>query len=253
MTLAKCFPFRRPPAAPRLRLICLPFAGGAASMYRLWVERFGPAVDVCPVELPGRGVRMAEPPLRDMKRLCEVLAEDLTALMADGTTTAFFGHSMGARIAFELSCRFAGRVKHLFASGSAAPDVAPRLGATANAKPIAQLTDAEFRARLRELGGTPRELLDDDELMERVLPVVRADFVLVERYRAAPQAQVSIPITAFRGADDYTVAPADSERWELRTTSAFRFLEVPGGHFFLDEQRELMIREVAKDLAPLLG
>jgi medium-chain acyl-[acyl-carrier-protein] hydrolase len=247
MNLTKIFPFRKPIASPRLRLLCLPYAGGAASLYRSWINELGTSIEVCPVELPGRGVRMAEPPLRDMTRLVDSLA-DAIELLFDGVPMALFGHSMGARISFELACRFPGKVVHLFASGSAAPDIPPRLGAMPRAKPIAQLSDAEFQVRLRELGGTPSVILDNEELMVQVLPVVRADFILVERYRAAPQAQINAPITALRGMDDHGISIGDTERWQLRTTAAFRCLQVPGGHFFLDLQRELVTREILRDL-----
>jgi medium-chain acyl-[acyl-carrier-protein] hydrolase len=249
MNLTSVFPFRRQIASPRLRLICLPYAGGAASIYRPWVELFGTNIDVCPVELPGRGVRMAEPPIRDMQRLCASLAEAIDQL-AD-IPLALFGHSMGARIAYELTCQLPGKVEHLFVSGSAAPEVPPRLGADHGSKPIAQLSDDEFRVRLRELGGTPIEILDNDELMERVLPAVRADFVLVERYRPAASIPLPVPITVFRGSQDIGVAVADAARWQLRSSAAFRFIEVPGGHFFLDGQRAAVTREVALDLASL--
>ncbi|MEZ4362898.1 MAG: alpha/beta fold hydrolase [Kofleriaceae bacterium] len=252
MNLSKIFPFRRPDAAPRLRLVCLPFAGGAASVFHPWINLFGPAIEVCPVELPGRGVRMAEPPLRDMRRLCDALLEPLEHLHG-GLPLALFGHSMGGRIAFELAQRLGDKVVHLFASGTAAPDVAPRLGGGPGAKPIAQLDDAEFLARLRELGGTPVEILEDEELMARVLPVVRADFVLVERYRAAPHAQVAVPLTVLRGSHDPGVSAANAERWQLRTSAAYRHVEVPGGHFFLEPQRAMVISEVLRDLAAWRG
>jgi medium-chain acyl-[acyl-carrier-protein] hydrolase len=248
MNLNKIFPFRRPLPAPRLRLVCFPYAASAASLYRPWVDLLGSTIEVCPVEYPGRGVRMAEPPLRDMKRLCDSLLEPMLELQG-GVPLALFGHSMGARVAFELAQRLSGKVVHLFTSGAVAPDIAPRLGGGPGAKPIAQLNDEEFRARLRELGGTPPEILDDDGLMERVLPMVRADFVLVERYRAAPHAQVDVPITVFRGTEDPGVFAPDADRWQLRTNAAFRHIEVPGGHFFLDEQRALVVAEVQRDLA----
>lgn len=252
MNLAKIFPFRRPIVGPRLRLLCIPYAGGAASLYRPWVEALGPYVDVCPVELPGRGVRTTEPPLRDMKRVCDSLCEAIELLPRDAPL-ALYGHSMGARIAFELAVRLGDRVRHLFVSGSAGPDCTPRLGGGPGAKLISQLTDEELRQRLRALGGTPVEILDDDELMERIMPMVRADFVLVERYRALPHAQVTVPITVLRGSSDALVDAADAERWQLRSNAAFRMIEVPGGHFFLDEQRAKVLSEVAKDLAPLVA
>lgn len=251
MTPSKIFPFRRALERPRLRLFCLPYAGGAASMYRPWIDAFGPSVEVCPVEIPGRGVRMNEPPVRDMKRLCDALAGPIAEL-AGAVPIALFGHSMGARISFELACRLGASVRHLIASGSSAPEIPPRLGAEPGAKPIALLTDDEFHQRLRVLGGTPVEILDNAELMERVLPVVRADFVLVERYRAAPQAQLSIPLTVLRGTEDPGVSLENAERWQLRTTAAFRLKDIVGGHFFLEPQREQVLEEVRRDLAPLV-
>ncbi len=252
MNPSKIFPFRRSVERPKLRLFCLPYAGGAATVFRSWVDAFGPEVDVCPVELPGRGVRMSEPPVRDMKRLCDALAGPVAE--AAGTAPAvLFGHSMGARIAFELACRLGDKVRHLFASGSSAPEIPARLGAEPGAKPIALLGDDEFVARLRVLGGTPVEVLENEELMQRVLPVVRADFVLVERYRAAPHAQVSVPLTVLRGTEDPGVSSADAERWQLRTSAAFRIKELPAGHFFLEPKRAEVLEEVRRDLAPLLS
>ena len=88
--------------------------------------------------------------------------------------------------------------------------------------------------------------------MERVLPVVRADFVLVERYRAAPQAQLGIPLTVLRGTEDPGVSLENAERWQLRTTAAFRLKDIVGGHFFLEPQREQVFEEVRRDLASLV-
>ncbi|MBK7539125.1 MAG: thioesterase [Myxococcales bacterium] len=252
MNPSKLFPFRRALERPRLRLFCLPYAGGSAAMYRPWVEAFGPEVEVCPVEMAGRGVRMAEPPVRDMKRLCDFLVGPVAEL-AGQVPIVFFGHSMGARISFELACRLGDKVRHLVASGSSAPEIPARLGAEHGAKPIALLTDEEFRLRLRTLGGTPLEILDNDEMMERVLPVVRADFILVERYRAAPQAQLSVPLTVLRGTEDPGVSYPDAERWQLRTSAAFRLKEISGGHFFLESQRDAVLAEVKRDLSALLA
>src|SRR5262245_46733711 len=104
MNPAKVFPFRRKVVEPRLRLLCLPFAGGASSLYRSW-PRALPSIEVWPVELPGRGARMDEPPCADMTELCDGLSAAIDQV-AD-LPLALYGHSMGARIAFELARRLA--------------------------------------------------------------------------------------------------------------------------------------------------
>jgi len=245
INLAKLFPFRKPVAQPALRLICLPYAGGAASMYRAWPTLLAPGIEVYPVELPGRGLRLGERLVSDMAALCDSLAPAIEPLL-DGVPLALFGHSMGARIAFELARRFEGRITWLFASGSPAPGARARYGASGDTRPGSTLSDAEFTQRLRELGGTPTEILDDAELMERVLPVVRGDFMLVERYQVDPTCRVSCPITVFAGLDDTGATPTEAAAWQLRTTAVCRMIEVDAGHFFLDSHRETLLHELRR-------
>ena len=249
---ANVFPFRKQLVQPRIRLLCLPYAGGAASLYRSWPARLAPGIDVCPVELPGRGLRFAEPMARDMASLCDALIPAIEPLL-DGTPVALFGHSMGARIAFELAHRLDGRLTRLFASGAPAPGVRLRYGATGDPRPTAQLSDAELTQRLRNLGGTPPEILEHRELMERVIPIVRGDFVLVEQYQVDPSIRVSCPITVFAGIHDPGAAPGAAAAWQLRTTSSCRIVELDAGHFFLDTHRDLLLREILRELAPRLG
>src|SRR5262245_156411 len=116
MNLAKLFPFRRAVGQPRLRLLCLPYAGGTASLYRQWPDGLPSAIEVCPVELPGRGVRLGEPPSSDLSRLCDDVIAAIDEL--PGLPMAVFGHSMGAKLAFELARRLDDRIVYLFASGS---------------------------------------------------------------------------------------------------------------------------------------
>jgi medium-chain acyl-[acyl-carrier-protein] hydrolase len=248
MNPKRMFPFRRARAQPRLRLVCVPHAGGSASLYRRWTELLGPAVEVCAVELPGRGVRFGEPAESDMTALCDGLAAAIEPLL-DGVPLAVFGHSMGARIAFELTRRFDGRVVHLFAAGSPAPGVALRYNMSSDRRPTAELTDDEFKQRLRDFGGTPAMILEDDQLMAVALPILRADFILVERYLVEPQARVSCPVTVFAGAAYLGTPPVAIAAWQLRTTAACRVVELDAGHFFLDSHRARLISEVARDLA----
>jgi len=249
MDVAKVFPFRRKLAQPpRVRLLCLPFAGGAASQYRSWPARLAPAIDVCPIELPGRGLRQHEPPVADIDLLCEQLASAAAPLATD-VPLALFGHSMGARIAFELARCLGERVVHLFAAGSPPPGLRSEYPGN-DSRPTEQLTDAELKQRLRDLGGTPLELLDDDDLMLRALPIVRADLVLIERYQVDPHARVACPITVLAGTQDTDGSPAIAAGWQLRTTAAFRMVELDAGHFFLDSHRTDVLREIEHALAP---
>jgi medium-chain acyl-[acyl-carrier-protein] hydrolase len=253
MNLAKIFPYRRLVTAPRARLVCLPYAGGAAALYRTWASGLPSAIDVCPVELPGRGARMGEPLIADMTPIADHLAAAIGEL-PDNLPLALFGHSMGARIAFEIARRLDGRVAHLFASGSPAPGMR-RDVSLSDPRPTAELSDDEFRQRLRELGGTPRQILEHDELMALVLPTVRADFILIEEYRADPDARLSCPLTAFAGADDPGAAAGDPAMiaWRQRTTGPSRIVGVDAGHFFLESHRADLLREIAHDLAPWLA
>jgi medium-chain acyl-[acyl-carrier-protein] hydrolase len=248
MTHSRIFPLRRALAQPRLRLVCVPYAGGSATLYRSWRDLAASGIEVCAVELPGRGVRFGEPLVSDMTSLCDDLVTAIKPLF-DGVPLAVFGHSMGARIAFELAYHFEGRVAHLFASGSPAPGDRSAYGASGDRRLTAQLSDVDFKHRLRELGGTPPEVLADAELMARVLPVVRADFMLIERYQVAPQRRVSCPITVFAGVDDPGASPATAAAWGLRTTATCRLVELDAGHFFLDSHRVELFREIGRDLA----
>jgi medium-chain acyl-[acyl-carrier-protein] hydrolase len=253
MNLAKVFPFRRLVRDPRVRLLCFPYAGGAALLYRQWSDGLPPGIELCPVELPGRGVRLGEAPVSDMSALCDGVVAAIDAL-PDNIPIALFGHSMGARIAFEVARRLDGRIAHLFASGSPAPGTRRNV-VLDDPRPTAELSDAEFKQRLRELGGTPHRILDDDDMMAYVLPTLRADFVLIESYRPEPQHRVSCPITVFAGADDPGGSATDAEMiaWEQRTTARCRIIGLDAGHFFLGSHRAQLLREIAHDVAPWLA
>lgn len=255
-SLSRLLPFRRPTSAPRLRLFCFAYAGGAASLYRTWPQLLGASVDVCPVELPGRGVRTDERPVSDLSALLDAVVDGIAPLF-DGTPVALFGHSLGARLAFEVAHRFEAveprsRIVHLFASGSPAPGTRMRYGASGDRRPTAQLDDVEFVQRLRDLGGTPPAILEDAELMALLLPIVRADFILSET-SVEPHRRIPCPITAIAGTADDGASPTAAAAWQPCTSAAFRLVEVDAGHFFLDSHRATLIREVQRDLAPWLA
>jgi medium-chain acyl-[acyl-carrier-protein] hydrolase len=238
-SIGKVFPFRAQRASAKVRLFCLPFAGGAANAFRQWSARLPEYVDVCPVELPGRGVRSDEPPIHEMLVLRDMLVEAMEPLL--DLPAAIFGHSMGARIGFTLADVLGPRVCHLFASASRSPD-RPR------GKPLAKLSDSDLIEEMRVMGGTPKAILDEPDLMRLALPIVRADFAIVESHLAPSDARVSCPITGFAGTKDATVTLEDARKWEPFTTSTFRFVEVPHAHFYLDAASEQLTREIGTAL-----
>ncbi len=232
----------RPEAATRL--MCLPYAGGSAAVYREWGRLAPGHVEVRPVELPGHGVRRGEEPYRRLPPLVRALADALEPLL--DRPYALFGHSMGGLLAFELARLLRRRgwlePSQLFVSASPAPD--RRYGPT-----VHDASDAELKARLHALNGTPPEVLDDEELMALALPVIRADFAVMQTYEFVDEPPLDVPLTVFGGIDDRTVQPADLAGWrDHAITMDLRML--PGDHFFLDELTPELIRFITTRFSP---
>jgi len=211
----------------RTRLFCFPYVGGGSWIYRGWSEDGGKEVEIIPVELPGRDRRLWEEPYSDLPPLVGALAD----MLPQDKPFAFFGHSMGALIAFELTRELQRRGSKLpfclFVSGSSAPHV-PR-----TSPPRHLLPDAELVAELRDLGGTPEEVLQDSGMMELFLPTIRADFAVVETYQYAPSNVLDCPIIALHGDQDRETTRNDALAWRLHASSAFRLHRFQGDHFFL--------------------
>ncbi|HEX8360365.1 MAG TPA: alpha/beta fold hydrolase [Longimicrobium sp.] len=239
-------PFTRPDSRARVRLFCFPHAGGSAGSYRSWQDYLPDEIEVCAVQLPGRGFRIEERPFDRLSALTRSAADALMPLL--DVPFAFFGHSMGALIAFELArhLRRQGfpQPSHLFASGFRAPHVPdPKL-------PIRHLPEADFIAALRKLGGTPESVLDSDDL--RVfLPALRADISLCETYCHGEEVPLACPITAFGGSQDKLVPARELEAWAGHTAQSFERFFFPGDHFFLQQHALAMLRIITRQLRPL--
>ena len=239
----------KPNRRARLRLFCLPYAGGGVSIYRTWPDLLPADVESCHVQLPGRGSRMSEPPFTRLFPLVQTLAQALLPYL--DMPFAFFGHSMGALIGFELARHLRRQhdvtPNHLFVSGFRAAQI-PDPGV-----PTHHLPDLEFLTELRRLGGTPDLILRNAELMRLMLPTVRADVALCETYTYLDEAALDCPITAFGGLQDILVNRDDLTAWGEQTHTDFTMRMFDGDHFFINSDRSHLVRAVSETLARLLS
>jgi medium-chain acyl-[acyl-carrier-protein] hydrolase len=236
--------YRMPSPQARLRLFCFPYAGGGASIFRAWPEGLPADVEVCPVQLPGRGTRLMEPPFTRLPPLIQALAQALLPLL--DKPFAFFGHSLGALVSFELARQL--RRQHavqpvcLFISADRAPQIPNR------DPPIHSLPEGEFLVELRRLNGTPREVFEDEELMQIMLPLLRADFAVYETYGYSTEPPLNCPISAFGGLQDLRVSRGDLEAWRDQTSVAFSLRMFPGDHFFLNTTQPSLLAALSEEL-----
>ncbi|MFP3987349.1 alpha/beta fold hydrolase [Streptomyces sp. E11-3] len=213
---------------PRLRLLCLPPAGGGAGAFGAWRPYVPEGVELAPVELPGRGSRMDEPLPDRLEPLLDAL---LAGLRAELTTPyAFFGHSFGAVLAYELTLRIERDglrpPSALLASASRAPHLPLSRAAVADAD------DSELIGWLRRNGGLPPALLAYPDFLRDLLRPVRSDMFLAERYLIPEPVAVGCPLFAFAGAQDEAATEAQVEPWAQYTSAAHRLRILPGGHAY---------------------
>ncbi len=242
------FAVQKPARETRLRLFCFPYAGGTAQIYRAWGAGLPGTIEVCAAQIPGRGPRMNEAPYTNLAPLVEALTGAVAPLL--DKPFAFFGHSMGAMIAFELA-RALQRERgvsplHLFVSGRRAPQLPD------DEPPTYNLPHDEFLEELRRLNGTPEEVLRHPEMMELLLPIIRADFSAVQTYDYRPGPPLDCPVTAFGGTEDHEVGRDDLEAWREQTSAGFSVQMFRGDHFFLHDAQPLL-QSVAHQLQPHLA
>lgn len=234
-------------AQPLVRLFCLPYSGASAMVYAQWRRSLPAWLAVEPIELPGRGARRNEAlvtdPLRLAWDLARRLAEDL-----DGDY-ALFGHSLGALLAFEIAHALrqqgAGDPLALFVAGAEAPAVRD------DSSMQRPRSDAELIAELRDLEGTPRDVLEDPEMMRLVLPVLRADFLLCGHYIYRQRTALPCPIHAFGGTGDAVGEPA-LRAWGAETSAAFSSHLFAGNHFFIHSQKAAVLHAIELHLSRYL-
>jgi medium-chain acyl-[acyl-carrier-protein] hydrolase len=219
------------------RLFLFPYAGGGPAIYGKWITEFDVRIETFIAHYPGRGSRHNEPPIRQIDILVGKLAEAIQPYL--DKPFVFFGHSFGGLVAFELARQIQPQI--LFISGCGAPHLSnPH-------PPIHHLPDPEFVRALKELNGIPPEVADNPELMELLLPMLRADFEAFESYRPNAR-QLTCPIQAFGGLDDPRIGREQLEGWIIHTTADFRSQYFSGDHFFIHASKADILASIISGL-----
>jgi medium-chain acyl-[acyl-carrier-protein] hydrolase len=239
--------YTQPRADAAMRLFCFPYAGGGASAFRGWARDLPPQVDVCLVQYPGRETRITEPVHTALSTLVRAAADGLAPLL--DRPFAFFGHSMGALVAFELA-------RLLQREGKRAP---ARLFVSAFRSPLLpfhtllpfDLPTEEFKRRLRALDGTPKEALDSPELMDFILPILRADCQVCDQYRIVDRSPLPCPITALGGLDDPEGGRDEMAQWQDLSAPGFALQMFEGGHFYQHGCRDELLATLRQALQAL--
>ncbi len=234
----------RPPVTD---LLCLPWAGASATAYSRWQRRLPSWIRVVPVELAGRGVRLAEPMVEDFDRSVAELCEGQGPAMQG--RYALFGHSMGALLAYAIAQRqrALGRPlpRALFASGSPAPSCG-------RSERLARHSEEDLVAELRKQGGTPEEVFGNAELLRMALDTLRADYRVCESFRHRPREPLPLPIHAFAGRED-DVAVEQLEAWRYEANGLFTIDWFDGGHFFVRRQEDMVLAAIERQLLRQAG
>ncbi|MCB5906115.1 thioesterase II family protein [Streptomyces pinistramenti] len=219
----------RPAPESRVRLVCFPHAGGAASFYLPLARQLPPGIEAWSLQYPGRQERRTEAPFTAIPELADAAFDALRPHLTE--PFAFFGHSMGSIVAFEVArrCERAGLPGpvRLFVSARRAPSDPRR-------KAIRLLDDDGLVAELERLGGTAPGVLADAELRAMVLPAVRADYHAIETYVCGQGERVNCPLTVLSGDADPSLAVADAPAWQQHTTAECEVSVYSGGHFYLE-------------------
>ncbi|MBE9572640.1 MAG: thioesterase [Proteobacteria bacterium] len=230
-----------PDESAAYRLFCFPYAGGGASIFRTWQSGLGQKINICPVQLPGRENRIGEAPFTNLLEVVDSVEKALTPYL--GLPFAFFGHSMGAKIAFELSRKLSQKKgiepSYLFISGCLVPHIP-------EPNPICRLPKDAFIHELYRYSGTPEAVLMNAELMDFFMPLLRADFTLVETYECPKQdGKLMCPICVLGGEDDREASVEKLEAWRTYTSGCFDLRLFPGNHFFIISAQSLVLKTIS--------
>lgn len=239
----------KPNPKAKLRFFCFPYAGGGTSIFRDWVNGLPLDVEVCHVQLPGHDTRIREKPFSHLTPLMDTMVPGLLPYL--DMPFIFYGHSMGALLCFEASRQLRRQhnlqPKHLFVSGSRAPQRPSVLKVTHH------LPDQLFINEINKCyKAIPNEILNDREMMQIFLPILKADFSIIETYEYTPDIPLSCPISAFGGLQDEMVSLEDISAWQDQTSSKFILQMIEGEHFFINYKKREILKAITEQIAEIL-
>ncbi|MCX6047109.1 MAG: alpha/beta fold hydrolase [Chloroflexi bacterium] len=229
----------KPQPQAQVRLFCFPYAGGGATVFRTWPALLPPTIELCAIQLPGRETRLRETPFDQLEPLVQALAVALYPYL--DRPFAFYGHSLGALISYEVA-RHLQRVRaplpqQLFVAARQAPHLPWA------ESPLHQLPTADFLSAVQQrYGGIPAAVWEDAELMALVQPQLRADFTLLETYLYRADQALACPITVFGGHNDQTVTQPALAAWSEHTSALCKIHLLPGDHFFLNQATPALLQ-----------
>ncbi|MGW4226946.1 thioesterase II family protein [Streptomyces bauhiniae] len=233
---------------PTTHLICLPFAGSGASFFKEWQSVAPEGLQIVPVQLPGREERFIDAPHTEAARAVEEIHSGVLDQLADAERIAVFGHSLGAVLAYELMHQLSvsqpASLSRLFVSGSPGPWNGREHRATG-------LDDEAFLAQIRAFAGYDHPALAHPEMRALLLPMLRADVQMHENYRPTSEKPLDVAVTALRGSEDELVDAEQIAQWRDATTADFRTAELDGGHMYLADDAESLLRLIATELEPV--
>jgi medium-chain acyl-[acyl-carrier-protein] hydrolase len=236
----------QPNSQAEVRLFLFPYAGGAPTAFNKWSVEFPDNVETWIAHYPGRGSRYNEPPIKELNGLVEKIDHAIQPLL--DKPFVFFGHSLGGMVAFEVARRLyrsdLPQPQSLFVSACGAPHVPDPH------PPIHTLPGDEFVKSLEQLNGIPSEVVNHSELMQLLLPTLRADFEAIENYQyTSDEDRLPCPIVAFGGSDDPRVSRERLEGWAAHTNASFKLRYFSGDHFFINAARESVITSIIDEIA----
>ena len=241
---------KEPNRQDRVRLFCFPYAGGGAKTFREWDHKMPSGVGVYPVQYPGRENRMGEKPIEDLQTLVQEVYGSLKNVLNDGTPYIFYGHSLGTKVVYELT-RLAEKedltppLKVIVSAGRAPHYIEP--------KPIYHLPDDDFIHELKRFSGTPVSVLENRDLMNIFLPMLRADFKVDETYRKNQVDLITTPIHGIMGSEDQEMDLPELLAWKDYTSSEFTYETIQGPHLFVDSNPQDLINTLSNQVLEILN